>query len=543
MIRIRGGHIVDPVNGRDGPGDIWIDAGRIVDPPTDGDASETVDASGCVVMAGGIDIHSHIAGASVNTARLLLPETHRAWAPRPKDTPLARIGFDTRTTGRLYAQMGFTTVIEPAMMPSNALHAHLELADTPIIDTGALCVLGNDDFLLSLLRAKESASAVRDYVSAMVEQSQALGVKVINAGASAAFKANARSFSLDDTVPEYGVTSRQIVAALQRAVEDLGIPHPLHIHCNNLGVPGNAETAVATMDATAGAPAHLAHLQFYGYGKEGKRAFSSAAAMLAAEVNRRRDITVDIGQVMFGQTVTVSCDTMRQFTAREFGRPKKWVIGEADFNGAGIVPYRYSAKDFYNAVQWATGLELFLLIDDPWRVFFTTDHPNGAPFTTYPEIFALLMDRAARAEAIARLPKAALAMTTLPSIGREYSLAEIAVMTRAAPARLLGLTDRGHLGRGALADVAVYRRGRDIARMFREAALVVKDGTVVVKSGRVVNETKGRALTVKPGSGEAMRRRLDRYYDDRFGLPSTLFAVTESAVGGEDRFAEVTCRS
>ena len=50
-------------------------------------------------------------------------------------------------------------------------------------------------------------------------------------------------------------------------------------------------------------------------------------------------------------------------------------------------------SDFYNAMQWAIGLELFLLIDDPWRVFFTTDHPNGAPFTTYPEIFALLMDR------------------------------------------------------------------------------------------------------------------------------------------------------
>ncbi len=543
MIRIRGGHIVDPVNGRDGPGDLWIDGGIIADPPKDGAARETIDATGCVVMAGGIDIHSHIAGASVNTARLLLPESHHAWAPRPKDTPLARIGFDTRTTGRLYAQMGFTTVIEPAMMPANALHAHLELADTPIIDTGALCVLGNDDFLLSLLRAKESASAVRDYVSAMVEQSRALGVKVINAGASAAFKANARTFSLDDTVPDYGVTSRQIVTALQRAVEELGIPHPLHIHCNNLGVPGNADTAVATMEATAGAPAHLAHLQFYGYGKEGKRAFSSAAARLAAEVNRRRDITVDIGQVMFGQTVTVSCDTLRQFTARAFGRPKKWAINEADFNGAGIVPYRYSAKDFYNAVQWATGLELFLLIDDPWRVFFTTDHPNGAPFTTYPEIFALLMDRAARAEAIARLPKAALAMTTLPSIGREYSLGEIAVMTRAAPAKLLGLSDRGHLGRGALADVAVYRRGRDIAAMFREAALVVKNGTVVVKAGRVVNETRGRALTVRPGAGAAMQRRLERYYDDRFGLPASLFAVTAGAVGREDRFAEAPCRS
>jgi formylmethanofuran dehydrogenase subunit A len=176
-------------------------------------------------------------------------------------------------------------------------------------------------------------------------------------------------------------------------------------------------------------------------------------------------------------------------------------------------------------------------------VFFTTDHPNGAPFTTYPEIFALLMDRAARAEAIARLPKAALAMTTLGSIGREYSLSEIAVMTRAAPARLLGLDDRGHLGAGALADVAVYRRGRDIAAMFREAALVVKDGQVVVKAGRVVNETRGRALTVRPGAGEAMRRRLERYYDDRFGLPADMFAVTRDAVGGEDRFAEVQCRS
>ena len=68
------------------------------------------------------------------------------------------------------------------------------------------------------------------------------------------------------------------------------------------------------------------------------------------------------------------------------------------------MPYRYRANDFYNAVQWAVGLELFLLIDDPWRVFFTTDHPNGAPFTAYPDILALLMDRDLRAQWIATLP-------------------------------------------------------------------------------------------------------------------------------------------
>jgi formylmethanofuran dehydrogenase subunit A len=50
----------------------------------------------------------------------------------------------------------------------------------------------------------------------------------------------------------------------------------------------------------------------------------------------------------------------------------------------GIVPHEYRAGSFHNAVQFAAGLELFLLIDDPWRVFFTTDHQNGAPFTASP---------------------------------------------------------------------------------------------------------------------------------------------------------------
>src|SRR5207247_2530570 len=99
-------------------------------------------------------------------------------------------------------------------------------------------------------------------------------IKVINAGGSTAFKFNVREFSLDDVVPHYGVSSRAIVKALQHAVHALGVPHPLHVHCNNLGLAGNAETALATIAAADGLPLHLAHLQFYGYGREGKRKFS-----------------------------------------------------------------------------------------------------------------------------------------------------------------------------------------------------------------------------------------------------------------------------
>jgi len=542
LTRIAGGEIVDPVNGRSGKGDIWIEDETIVGPPPDGRADRTFDASGSIVMAGAIDIHSHVGGGNVNTARLLLPEQHAAHLPRPAHTPLSNAGWSTFQTGCLYARMGFTTVVEPAMSPGAALHTHLELADIPIIDKATLAILGNDDFLLSMIRDDASPRLIEDYVAWTVASTRALGVKVINAGAAAAFKDNVRNFSLDDVVPSYGVSSRRIVKTLQAAVDRLGIPHPLHVHCNNLGSPGAAETAAATISAAEGQPLHLAHLQFYGYGTEGKRKFSSAGARLAELVNGTPEVTIDVGQVMFGQTVTVSSDVMRQFSARGTAHPRKTVIHDGDANGGGIVPYRYR-HDYYGTLQWAIGLELFLLITDPWRVFFTTDHPNGAPFTAYPRLFELLMNRDKRNETLAGLSRSAIALSTLASIDREYSFEEIAIMTRAAPARLLGLKDRGHLGTGALADVAVYRKDKDIAKMLGAAALVFKNGDLVVRDGEIAHYRWGKALRLDPPVERAMTRRLEEFHQQRYGLSLDWFTFPDSAISRTEPFAEVSCRT
>ena len=60
---------------------------------------------------------------------------------------------------------------------------------------------------------------------------------------------------------------------------------------------------------------------------------------------------------------------------------------------------------------------------------------------------------------------------------REYSLYEIAIVTRAGPARILGIQDRhGHLGPGAVADVTVYEDHPDRERMFAQPALLLKAG-------------------------------------------------------------------
>ncbi len=263
--------------------------------------------------------------------------------------------------------MGFTTVVEPAMAPHHSLQTHYELNDVPIIDKGALTVLGNDDFLLRQIRAGESESAINDYVAQTVSGTRSLGLKCINPGGCEAFKENMRAFGLDDEVPFYGLTSRQIFQTLQKATQAVGIHHPLHLHMNNLGIAGNIQTALDTIDAAQGLPMHLAHVQFYAYGKDGQHAFSSAAAAFADKINANPNITVDVGQVMFSQTVTISSDVLKQFNSMPGGSPKKGAIFDGDANGGGIVPYAYKISNYYNAVQWAAGLELFLLIDDPSR--------------------------------------------------------------------------------------------------------------------------------------------------------------------------------
>jgi len=485
--------------------------------------------------------HTHVAGGNVNSARLLLPDQHRASRARIPGLGLSTAKWSTYDTGRRYAEMGFTTVVEPAVAPLGALQAHMELADIPILDTAGLAVLGNEEFLLGLLRDRAGGQAIEDYVAWTLETTRCLGIKTVNPGGAEAFRENVRAFSLDDVVPAYGVTSRDIFKALQHALVKLKVPHPLHLHCNNLGLPGNVTSILDTIEAAEGLPLHLAHIQFYSYGKEGKRGFSSAAGPLAEAVNKHENITVDIGQVMFGQTVTISADVLHQFRSHKIANPKKWIVWDGDGNGGGIVPYHYSQKNYYSAVQWAAGLELFLLIDNPWRCFFTTDHPNGAPFTTYPKLFHLLMDASERSKWLGSLPQGAVKQSILPGLKRELGFEEIAIMTRAAPARLLGYSDRGHLAPGGLADIAVYTDRANRTEMFSAATYVFRRGEMVVRDGVACAYVNGRTHHIRPGYDKSVAKRVQDHIGHRYGMPVERYRVPETLMGRRDVFEELPC--
>jgi formylmethanofuran dehydrogenase subunit A len=520
--------------------DIFVDDGKIVNPhPSEIYKYEiTYDVEGMIVMAGAIDIHSHIAGGNVNNARIISPEIHSNFVEKSLGRKKTLPGFNSRWTsegtGYRYAEMGFTTVVEPAILPINSFLCHLELEKIPMIDKAGLAILGNDTFLLESIHKKKGQNFINDYVAYTVESTKCLGLKVINAGGTEFFKQGGSSFNLDDIVPHYGVSSRQILKTLNIANEDLKIKHPLHVHCNNLGIPGNIESIIDTIDSAEGRRMHLAHVQFYGYGSKGKKGFSSASVELTDAVNKNKNITIDVGQVMFKPTITISSDVMRQYEARNNSSNKKWFVSEVEDGGGGIVPYEYKAKNYVNALQWLIGLEIFLLVKDPSRVFFTTDHPNGAPFTSYPDLFRLLMDYDYRNENIDYLNKESVNISYLKDIKRTYSLYDIAIMTRSSPAKILGLNDRGSLKDGRIADIAIYDPRKKIDAMFKEAKYVFKNGEEIVRNGKVLKYKKTSTLSIKPKYEKSILKEIQKWIDKKYALKLDEFKVDENFFAPEN---------
>jgi formylmethanofuran dehydrogenase subunit A len=537
LLKIAGGTVYDPRNGRDGVvQDLWIESGKVIAPPTDPNRlpTQVINASGLVVMPGGVDMHSHISGPKVNLARKLRPEDHRRAAPYPR-TPLTRSGTrgsvpSTFATGYLYAGMGYTTAFDAAIPPLGARHAHEEFHDTPLIDKGFFVLVGNNHYVLRQVAANDTEK-LRGFAAWLLSSTRAYALKLVNPGGVEVWKQGGPPLhDLDTTIDLFHVTPRQIITSLAQTAMDLRLPHPVHIHCNNLGLPGNDRTTLATMEALEGRRAHLTHIQFHSYGgdPDNQASFASRVPTLAEYVNGHPNLTVDVGQVLFGETTSMTGDgPLGYFLHKVTGR--KWINADTEMEaGCGIVPITYKEKSFVHALQWAIGLEWYLLVKDPWQIAMSTDHPNGGSFLAYPEIIHLLMDRDYRRQMLQRLPERVLRRTTLRDLDREYSLSEIAIITRAAPARMLGLPHKGHLGEGADGDVTIYTPSADRRVMFELPRCVIKAGQVVVEQGEIRANLFGRTNQVQPAYDEGLVADIRKWFESCYSLQFSNYPVDES---------------
>lgn len=476
---IKNGRIVDPLSGeRLVQRDVHVRNGKISRTPVVNPL--VIDAENCIVMAGGIDIHTHVTD-------------YASSGGEDADTVRARL----MSTGLRYAEMGYTTIIEPAAPLSLASLTAERMAMIPQVDRGSLVMIGAWETVLRLIE-RGSEKALASLVSWLVAKAGAYSVKLVNPGGK--FVKATGGPSAMRRLEGFGVTPVDVACAVARAVEAGGLPCPVQLHLNDLGEPWGHLSAIETINKLGGARAHLAHLQFHCYG--GRGGFSSEARIVADAFNANPNLTADIGQVVFGKTVTITADERLgeklDSITNGAGRRHGVGFGETCF----CVPYEYRPESAVNAVQWACGLELALSTDDPSRIFISTDHPNGGPFTAYPQVIRLLMDKGFRDEELSKIHPEARTRTSLGSIQRTLGLYDIAEMTRAGPAKFLGIAGRkGSLKPGADADITIYKNRDNIEEMFAKPAWVIKSGEVIVEDGKTVAEVSGEILRHRPRAG------------------------------------------
>jgi len=539
-ILIKNGIVFDPLNGINGETlDIAVKNGKIVDlSQINPSTALVIDAKGKVVMPGGIDIHSHIAGAKVNIGRLMRPEDHYL-TNKPHKLPIRRAetGLTVPNVFRIgydYARMGYTLVVEPATPPIKTRHTHEELDDIPIIDKAAFLLVDSNWLALDLI-TMGSRELLASYLAWLLSTTKTYSLKLVDPGSDITWVLTGRGIDIDDQIPAYNITPRDIIREMGYAAQLLNLPHKLHIHCNRLGYPGNYLTTIKTMDITKDIPRlsdtpvlHVTHVQFTGYKGDCWSTLESGGEDIAKTLRADPHVTLDLGQVILGRpSTTMTADAPFEYVLYHLTR-WKWVNADTEVeSAAGIVPYAYKKRSYVNTIQWVIGLEIALLTSDPWRVIPTTDHPNAGPFKDYPVMFSWLISRRAREELMKEVNQRALRKAVLPALETEFTLYDLAIMTRAAPAKLLGLGKfKGHLGIGADADIAIYdlnpkevdpsREYEKFVKSFKRAWLVIKGGEIVVKEGEIVKTVYGKTYYAEPEVPVELKKELEAFLAKKF---------------------------
>jgi formylmethanofuran dehydrogenase subunit A len=126
------------------------------------------------------------------------------------------------------------------------------------------------------------------------------------------------------------------------------------------------------------------------------------------------------------------------------------------------------------------------------------------------------------------LIKLPLKKSSLKDIIRELSLSDIAQVSRTSAANILGLEDKGHLGVGADADVAIYEFKtpldnlnvdfKAIEKGFSNAKYTIKDGEIVYQGGKIVASPQGRTYRVKAEVPESWTNSIQDAIEERFRL-------------------------
>ena len=342
-------------------------------------------------------------------------------------------GFSTKEIADLYLSLGYTHIIEAGIAYSD-LDEYIELTKRLPIGCSILELIGS------------------------------------KAGGEISEKYLAKKY----------VGQRGVEMFLDNKTDEEGSPTS-HIHLPRLALPGSFNVLKDFIKKLAGRRCHIAHIAYYIFGENGKGEHLPMVKEAAELLANNKNVTFDLGPPTFGRSLAYTADTeLAERVARSSGN----IADTASQWSA--VEYEFIQERYIDSLFWLTAIGLILEIEDLSRASLSIDFPSGGSIEGYPFTIASLMSLEVRNRFIKNLNHQAVALSSLLANERELGLNEIAQLTRSSPASACRFTDRGHLGVEAYADVVLYRRDKDLEKMFRYPAYVIRSGEVVVRNGKVV---------------------------------------------------------
>ena len=198
----------------------------------------------------------------------------------------------------------------------------------------------------------------------------------------------------------------------------------------------------------------------------------------------------------------------------------KWFSSDTEQEaGCGIVPIEYKNTSLIHAWQWAIGLEWYLLVNDPWRVVMSTDHPNGGSFLAYPADHPPadgpdLPPGHARDRAGRRARADACSGTSTASTRCRRSPSSPGPARRGCSAS----KNKGHLGAGCRCRHHDLHARPERETMFELPRFVIKAGRVIVEQGEIREDIYGKTLHVAPEYDRDVEPDIERWFETSYSI-------------------------
>ena len=498
-LMIKNGVVFDPINNIDGEiKDILIESGKIVEKFSNETDVKEIDAKGKTVIPSAVDIHTHVASQQVNWARLLGTNNNKfkeIWQ-----------GLTLKNIAKNYISNGYTFILEANVFPSLAKQTVFDFKQLPVLDKAMLLNVSNFWPLeLEFQRGKIDDMAI--FLSDLLSKTYGFGIKIYNPFENENWNFRELREDISQMGRLYNFSALDVYENAVKCVETLGLPHSTHAHIegyeNEIGKRNlitvlekikslNIETSQnADSDLKRKQILHIAHANAYNFDGNNEN--------LINFLNENQNFDIDVGFVGFNQINPVITSDRRlinsMLTEDINENPRKLISSAVEFEGDFFITMRNFSKDNYkDCVLWANALDLALNIRNKFQVSFSLNFPNYANLSDIPEIVTWLVSKDARENFMKDMNNEFLNNNSLSNNDKVLNFSEFVCLTRASPAKSLGLTNiKGNLGSNADGDLNILDiniNEIDISKNPEKLKRALSNIEYVVKSGKIIKKQK-----------------------------------------------------